>query len=193
MSKNAEVNNPVFAPKDLREYRMTHGLTQRQFAKKCGIPLGTIRNWEQGLSIPNISFAKFQLINLIIEWVKKVEIEKEIALAKEKKARHKIKLSKKSPLRYRDGETQGQWWDRIGKIAIEIIQEKRTSKYSIQRLAFIIQELPSDFSRSDKDDIFLKTKIFFAELNNQIKRTFELTYLAHNGNERRCSWLLSKS
>lgn len=32
----------------IKELRKSTGLTQSEFSRKTGIPLGTIRNWEQG-------------------------------------------------------------------------------------------------------------------------------------------------
>lgn len=37
---------------DIKSFRKTVQMTQRQFADYFGIPLGTIRNWEQGISTP---------------------------------------------------------------------------------------------------------------------------------------------
>jgi len=42
-----------FSPKDIVALRTKFKLTQRQFSKKFGIPLGSIRNWEQGRSSPD--------------------------------------------------------------------------------------------------------------------------------------------
>lgn len=36
----------------ISELRSITGLTQRQFAEYFGIPVGTLRNWEQGISTP---------------------------------------------------------------------------------------------------------------------------------------------
>ncbi len=36
----------------IKEIRKAEGLTQQQFAHRFGIPLGTLRNWEQGISSP---------------------------------------------------------------------------------------------------------------------------------------------
>ncbi len=193
MPKNTEKDIPLLTPEGLTGYRKSLDVSQKRFAEISGVPLGTIRNWEQGLCIPNISLAKLQLVNAIHDWKDKEE-KKAIALAKEKKdARHKVKLSKNSPLRYKEKETQGQCWERIAKIGREIIQKNRTSRYSIKRLAFIVQELPSDFDYSNKGGIFIETKEFLLTLNDEMRRTFQLTYLAHNNFERRCNWFLSKT
>ena len=37
---------------DIKELRQTVNMTQRQFANHFGIPLGTLRNWEQGIATP---------------------------------------------------------------------------------------------------------------------------------------------
>ncbi|MCF7843707.1 helix-turn-helix domain-containing protein [Candidatus Gracilibacteria bacterium] len=186
-------DSTVFTSQELIAYRKSLCLTQKQFAGKFEIPLSTLRKWEQGLSIPSISLAKLQLINSIIDW-KNNEAKIATAIAKEKKnAKHKVKLNKNSPLRYKNGETQGQCWERIAKIGREIIQKKRTSRYSIKRLAFIVQELPSDFDRDDSCGIFIETKKYLRTLNDEMRRVFALTYLAHNDFERRCNWFLSKT
>ncbi len=39
-------------PPDVRELRMRAKLTQAQFAARLGVPLETIRNWEQGKRSP---------------------------------------------------------------------------------------------------------------------------------------------
>jgi len=36
----------------VRELRLRNRLTQEQFAAKLGVPLDTIRNWEQGKRVP---------------------------------------------------------------------------------------------------------------------------------------------
>ena len=38
---------------NVRELRGRMGLSQSQFAAKFGLPPGTLRNWEQGRSIPD--------------------------------------------------------------------------------------------------------------------------------------------
>lgn len=38
---------------DARIIRRALGLTQQEFAKRFGIPLGTLRDWEQGASEPD--------------------------------------------------------------------------------------------------------------------------------------------
>ena len=40
------------AKMDIRELRETLHLSQKEFAEKLGIPIGSIRNWEQGKSEP---------------------------------------------------------------------------------------------------------------------------------------------
>lgn len=37
---------------DIQEFRKLANMSQRQFASYFGIPLGTLRNWEQGISKP---------------------------------------------------------------------------------------------------------------------------------------------
>lgn len=36
----------------VRDIRSRSGLTQEQFARRLGVPLDTIRNWEQGKRLP---------------------------------------------------------------------------------------------------------------------------------------------
>jgi putative transcriptional regulator len=38
---------------DVRELRRKLHMTQRQFAAKFGVPLGTLRDWEQGVRLPD--------------------------------------------------------------------------------------------------------------------------------------------
>lgn len=38
---------------DTRRIRAALRLTQPQFSKRFGIPLGTLRDWEQGLKVPD--------------------------------------------------------------------------------------------------------------------------------------------
>ena len=37
---------------EIKELRQTINMTQRKFAEHFGIPLGTLRNWEQGIATP---------------------------------------------------------------------------------------------------------------------------------------------
>lgn len=37
---------------DVRAVRRRTGLTQAEFARRFGFPLGTLRNWEQGIRTP---------------------------------------------------------------------------------------------------------------------------------------------
>ena len=36
----------------LKELRLKAGMTQKEFAESLGIPIGTVRNWEQGIAAP---------------------------------------------------------------------------------------------------------------------------------------------
>ena len=36
----------------LKELRVSAGMTQKEFAENLGIPVGTVRNWEQGIAAP---------------------------------------------------------------------------------------------------------------------------------------------
>lgn len=38
---------------DVRQLRQRMGLSQSQFATRFGLPPGTLRNWEQGRSVPD--------------------------------------------------------------------------------------------------------------------------------------------
>lgn len=70
---------PVVTATDVIAYRESLGLTQKEFAAKFQVPIGTIRNWEQGLAKPNISFAKLQVCNKVIAWTRKQHSHKEAA------------------------------------------------------------------------------------------------------------------
>lgn len=37
---------------DIKQFRKSLGLTQEAFSRKFDIPISTVRNWEQGLSVP---------------------------------------------------------------------------------------------------------------------------------------------
>ena len=41
--------------RNVRRIRLSKGLTQEQFAERFEIPLGTLRDWEQGASEPDRS------------------------------------------------------------------------------------------------------------------------------------------
>lgn len=41
----------------IKELRESQGLTQKELAGRLGRPVGTIRNWEQGRSMPSAMFA----------------------------------------------------------------------------------------------------------------------------------------
>ena len=45
------VHEPALAI-DVRAVRRRTGLTQAEFARRFGFPLGTLRNWEQGIRTP---------------------------------------------------------------------------------------------------------------------------------------------
>lgn len=70
MSHNVCLLEPIVSAQDVIDYRKSLRLSQAEFAEKFHVPLGTIRNWEQGLSKPNISLAKLQVCNQVIEWAK---------------------------------------------------------------------------------------------------------------------------
>ena len=70
---------------ELKELRQILGMSQRQFASVTGIPLGTLRNWEQGLSEPP-EYVYKMVINAIrrdmminVETVKFVKMLEELA------------------------------------------------------------------------------------------------------------------
>lgn len=70
---------------DIRTIRKAVGMTQRQFASYFGIPLGTVRNWEQGLANPpdyvlgmiDASIRRDKMIN--VESIKFVKMLDELA------------------------------------------------------------------------------------------------------------------
>lgn len=45
--------------------RENAGMTQKEFAVKTGVPIGTLRHWEQGLNTPNL--AALRLVGYAIE------------------------------------------------------------------------------------------------------------------------------
>ena len=69
----------------ISELRYRTGLSQRQFAERFGIPVGTLRNWEQGIATPpeyvfqmiSISIRRDKMINL--ETIKFVKMLDELA------------------------------------------------------------------------------------------------------------------
>jgi len=48
----AEVSSDAGTPPDVRDLRRRAQLTQLEFAAKLGVPVETIRNWEQGKRAP---------------------------------------------------------------------------------------------------------------------------------------------
>lgn len=44
-----------YSPAQIRAIRESLGFTQLEFATKLHVAIGTIRNWEQGLRVPNAS------------------------------------------------------------------------------------------------------------------------------------------
>ena len=70
---------------EIKELRQTLGMSQRQFAAHYGIPLGTLRNWEQGISNPPnyvftmilLSSRRDQMIN--VETIKFVQMLEKLA------------------------------------------------------------------------------------------------------------------
>lgn len=55
---------------DLKEARINAGLSQKNFCKLTDVPLGTLRNWEQGLSTPP-EYVITLLVDKVNEWSKK--------------------------------------------------------------------------------------------------------------------------
>ena len=49
----------------LKELRLKAGMTQKEFAKNLGIPIGTVRNWEQGIAAP--ADYMYEMISRIME------------------------------------------------------------------------------------------------------------------------------
>lgn len=52
--------------KNLKTLRIKKGYTQEQLAKELKIPLGTLRNWEQGFSTPK-NIETLELLIQILE------------------------------------------------------------------------------------------------------------------------------
>ena len=49
----------------LKELRLNAGMTQKEFAENLGIPIGTVRNWEQGVTAP--ADYMYEMISRIME------------------------------------------------------------------------------------------------------------------------------
>ena len=84
---------------ELKELRQALDMSQRQFASVTGIPLGTLRNWEQGLSEPP-AYVYTMVINAIrrdlminVETVKFMKMLDELA-EKMKRATELMKICK---------------------------------------------------------------------------------------------------
>lgn len=69
MDKNS-ISRPAITSEEFVSYRNSLGLTQEQFAETFGVPLGTVRNWEQRRN-PLISVSRLDLFNTIVDWKKK--------------------------------------------------------------------------------------------------------------------------
>lgn len=46
-------------PEEIRNVRINLGLSQSSFCFRYGLPIGTLRNWEQGRSCPDIAASLF--------------------------------------------------------------------------------------------------------------------------------------
>lgn len=55
---------------DLKEARLNANLSQKNFCKLTGVPLGSLRNWEQGLSTPP-EYVITLLVDKVNEYAKK--------------------------------------------------------------------------------------------------------------------------
>ena len=70
---------------DIKEIRQITGLSQREFSAFFGIPLGTLRNWEQGIAKPpeyvfNMIFASLRRDKMInVETIKFIRMLDELA------------------------------------------------------------------------------------------------------------------
>ncbi len=96
---------------------------------------------------------------------------------------YKIVISKHSPLRCMPTESQSSYWDRLARIARGMMKKNMTSRYAMQRLAFIAQELPIDFDSCDntpnEKNFFLALKEFMAKQDNDSIKIFRQTMLAY--------------
>lgn len=54
---------PTITAQDIRELRKAYGLTQEGFAKKFGIPVSTLRKWEQGVNAPSTAVSSLLRIS----------------------------------------------------------------------------------------------------------------------------------
>ncbi len=58
-------------PEDIRDIRQELWLTQAEFARKFGLPLKTVQNWEQGVRTPDA--ASIRYLNIIRKYPKLAE------------------------------------------------------------------------------------------------------------------------
>jgi DNA-binding XRE family transcriptional regulator len=59
--KNTPSEKLALTSQDFRDYRKSLGMTQERFSKKFGVPLSTVKKWEQGLALPRISRGRLRL------------------------------------------------------------------------------------------------------------------------------------
>lgn len=193
MPKNTKDPSPLFTSQDLKDYRKSISLSQRKIGIEFSIPLGTIRNWEQNLAIPNISAEKLRLINNVLSWKQKRTEDTLKVIDEKRQRRSMLKLKPNSQLVFKVGDTLGTYCDRLGNSASALMKRNSTSRYAMQRLAYIAHNLPSDYHPNRKD-ILRGVKQHLRTVDDKMKQVFKCTYLAHSkgGNEDRLSWLLSK-
>lgn len=193
MPKITEAQDPLFTSQDLKDYRESMSLSQKKLGIEFSIPLGTIRNWEQNLAIPNISVEKLRLINCMLSWKKKREEDARKAIQEKRRRRSMLKLKPNSPLVFKVGDTLGTYFDRLGNSASALMKRNLASRYTMQRLAYIAHNLPSDYHPNRKD-ILLEVKQHLRKVDDKMKQVFKRTFLAHSegGKQDRLSWLISK-
>jgi DNA-binding transcriptional regulator YiaG len=57
---------PRLTSEQIRKYRESLQMTQREFASRFGVPLGTLRRWEQGENAPRAGASFLRLWNEVL-------------------------------------------------------------------------------------------------------------------------------
>lgn len=57
---------PEIIPEEIAKYRKKIGMTQKDFSEQFGVPLGTLRRWEQGQNTPLFSNNLRKIFNKLL-------------------------------------------------------------------------------------------------------------------------------